>query len=138
MRTKAVHILVLFLVVYIGVVVTIGGWIVTFLMLVRDGGLLSGYVSTGFFGGLTLGRVVEVNRKEPLAPFTVALSSRYCKSTHHLEKKSFQLIVWLVPSFTAAVVSVFVIGILSVGPDVHKPHCKCYSSSRKWNDRMDG
>ena len=27
------------------------GWIVTFLMIVRDGGPSSGYVSTGFFGG---------------------------------------------------------------------------------------
>ena len=62
------------------------GWIVTFLMVVREGGPSSGYVSTGFFGGkyriipffcppctellffplgLTLGRVilVEVTKK---------------------------------------------------------------------------
>jgi len=47
---------------YVGVEVTIGGWIVTFLMLVRGGGPSSGYVSTGFFCGLTssLGRVVKV------------------------------------------------------------------------------
>jgi hypothetical protein len=70
MRNKTVHLLALFLVVYIGVEVTIGGiicsltsllnkklinvtqgWIVTFLMLVRGGGPSSGYVSTGFFGG---------------------------------------------------------------------------------------
>ena len=75
MRNKTVHLLALFLVMYIGVEVTIGGiyikylfqpyfvaqqiffvttfkgWIVTFLMLVRDGGPSSGYVSTGFFGG---------------------------------------------------------------------------------------
>ena len=54
MRTKAVHLLALFLVVYIGVEVSIGGWIVTFLMLVRGGGPLSGYVSTGFFGGKSI------------------------------------------------------------------------------------
>jgi fucose permease len=73
MRNKTVHLLALFLVVYIGVEVTIGGiimfalrrcstnhvttltqgWIVTFLMLVRGGGPSSGYVSTGFFGGKT-------------------------------------------------------------------------------------
>ena len=74
MRNKTVHLLALFLVVYIGVEVTIGGiicspmsflnknlitvtqgWIVTFLMLVRGGGPSSGYVSTGFFGGKYLG-----------------------------------------------------------------------------------
>ena len=71
MRNKTVHLLALFLVLYLGVEVTIGGmifrlllydchksddhcklgWIVTFLMLVRGGGPSSGYVSTGFFGG---------------------------------------------------------------------------------------
>ena len=70
MRNKTVHLLALFLMVYIGIEVTIGGiicsltsllnnkfnnctqgWIVTFLMLVRGGGPSSGYVSTGFFGG---------------------------------------------------------------------------------------
>ena len=69
MRNKTVHLLAFFLMVYIGVEVTIGGkifinymivtslitpksgWIVTFLMLVRGGGPSSGYVSTGFFGG---------------------------------------------------------------------------------------
>jgi fucose permease len=66
MRSKAVHLLALFVMVYIGVEVTIGGivfvlhdchksnycksgWIVTFLMIVREGasGPSSGYVSTG-------------------------------------------------------------------------------------------
>jgi fucose permease len=70
MRNKTVHLLAIFLMVYIGVEVTIGGmifrvnylivssldyyklgWIVTFLMIVRGGGPSSGYVSTGFFGG---------------------------------------------------------------------------------------
>ena len=75
MRNKTVHLLALFLMIYIGVEVTIGGklyfflstnthththtslnysksgWIVTFLMLVRGGGPSTGYVSTGFFGG---------------------------------------------------------------------------------------
>ena len=71
MRNKTVHLLSLFLMLYIGVEVTIGGiffirqltwlcrksdygklgWIVTFLMTVREGGPSSGYVSTGFFGG---------------------------------------------------------------------------------------
>ena len=76
MTHKAVHLLSLFLMVYIGVEVTIGGWTASFLMLVRGGGPKSGYVSTGFFSGkstvilknhclfiiilpgLTLGRVI--------------------------------------------------------------------------------
>ena len=73
MKNKTVHLLAAFLMVYIGIEVTIGGinsfpqivaqqmadncksgWIVTFLMIVRDGGPSSGYVSTGFFGGKLL------------------------------------------------------------------------------------
>jgi fucose permease len=37
--------------------VTLGGWIVTYIINVRGGGPSSGYVSSGFFGGLTLGRI---------------------------------------------------------------------------------
>jgi len=34
------------------------GWIVTYIIDERGGGAASGYVSSGFFGGLALGRVV--------------------------------------------------------------------------------
>jgi len=108
MRNKAVHLLALFLMVYIGVEVTIGGWIVTFLMIARGGGPMSGYVSTGFFGGLTLGRVVlvEVTKKIGTA------NSIYIYTILAI---FFQMIIWLVPSFTAAAISVTIIGIL-LGP----------------------
>ncbi|KIY52502.1 hypothetical protein FISHEDRAFT_63830 [Fistulina hepatica ATCC 64428] len=39
-------------------VVALGGWIVTFIIDERQGGKNSGYISSGFFGGLTLGRIV--------------------------------------------------------------------------------
>lgn len=45
---------------YVGTEITIGGWIVTFLRTVRGAGPSAGYVSTGFFSGLTLGRVLHV------------------------------------------------------------------------------
>ncbi|TFY79852.1 hypothetical protein EWM64_g4162 [Hericium alpestre] len=53
---KAVHLLALFILIYVGTEVTIGGWIVTFIIQVRGGGASSGYISTGFFAGMTLGR----------------------------------------------------------------------------------
>ncbi|KAL0057209.1 hypothetical protein AAF712_016153, partial [Marasmius tenuissimus] len=52
-----VHLLAFFILVYVGVEVTIGGWIVTYVIRLRDGGSNSGYISSGFFGGLALGRV---------------------------------------------------------------------------------
>jgi fucose permease len=41
------------------------GWIVTFIINERGGGPASGYISSGFFGGLMLGRVVLlwINKK---------------------------------------------------------------------------
>lgn len=41
------------------------GWIVTFMINERGGGASAGYVSSGFFGGLALGRVtlLWVNKK---------------------------------------------------------------------------
>ncbi|KAF8805637.1 MFS general substrate transporter [Phlegmacium glaucopus] len=108
MKYKSVHFLALFLVVYIGVEVTIGGWIVTFLMIVRGGGPSSGYVSTGFFGGLTLGRVI-------LVEVTKKIGSIYAIYVYTLLAIFFQLIVWLLPSFTGGAISVSIIGIL-LGP----------------------
>lgn len=37
--------------------ITLGGWIVTYIIKVRDGGPFSGYISSGYWGGIALGRV---------------------------------------------------------------------------------
>jgi fucose permease len=55
---KSVHLLAFFILVYVGAEVTIGGWIVTFIIELRGGGPSSGYISSGFFGGLMLGRII--------------------------------------------------------------------------------
>ena len=51
------HILAVFSLVYVGVEVTIGGWIVSYVIDERGGGPDSGYISSGFFAG-ELGCVV--------------------------------------------------------------------------------
>ena len=65
---RAVPLLTVFALIYIGVEVTLGGqrygfrncksnlilyigWIVTFIIRERDGGHSAGYISSGFFGG---------------------------------------------------------------------------------------
>ena len=50
-RQKNVHILAVFSLIYVGVEVTIGGWIVSYIIDERGGGPDSGYISSGFFGG---------------------------------------------------------------------------------------
>ncbi|KIM36781.1 hypothetical protein M413DRAFT_20429 [Hebeloma cylindrosporum] len=118
MRLKATHLLALFLLVYIGVEVTIGGWTVTFMMVVRGGGPSSGYIASGFFGGLTLGRLVllGVNKKVNSALSACSRSNdfnpswgKYVLYTYTLFSH-FQLVVWLVPSFAVGTVAVCCIG----------------------------
>lgn len=48
-----------FLLGYVGTEVALGGWVVTFMIRVRDGGAFaSGMTATGFWIGITVGRVV--------------------------------------------------------------------------------
>ncbi|KAI9438606.1 MFS general substrate transporter [Lactarius indigo] len=107
-KLKALHLLALFILVYVGVEVTIGGWIVTYVIQVRHGGPSSGYISTGFFGGLTVGRValLWVNKKigERMAIFVYALLTI-----------GLELVVWLVPSLIGGAVAVSLVGVL-LGP----------------------
>lgn len=49
----------LFLLGYVGIEVALGGWIVTFMIRVRDGSpFASGMTETGFWLGVTVGRLV--------------------------------------------------------------------------------
>ncbi|RDB30820.1 Bypass of stop codon protein 6 [Hypsizygus marmoreus] len=105
---KSVHLLAFFILVYVGVEVTIGGWIVTFIIEERHGGPSSGYISAGFFGGLMVGRVLLlwVNKKvgEHRAIFIYAVLAI-----------GLELIVWLVPSLIGDAVAVSLVGVL-LGP----------------------
>ena len=67
-RLKVVHLLAFFTLAYVGTEVSIGGWIVTFIIQERNGGSSSGYISSGFFAGLTVGRLalLPANRKVSL------------------------------------------------------------------------
>lgn len=62
MKHKLLHIMVAFVFVYVGIEVTVGGWIVTFLIGERGGDARAGYVSSGFFGGIS--RPLGVRRRK--------------------------------------------------------------------------
>ncbi|OCH86759.1 MFS general substrate transporter [Obba rivulosa] len=107
-RMRAVHYLAFFILIYVGVEVTIGGWIVTFVIDVRHGGPSSGYISAGFFGGLTLGRValLWLNKK---------IGERRVIFLYAFLAIGLELIVWLVPSLIGGAVAVSFVGML-LGP----------------------
>ncbi|KAI0701345.1 MFS general substrate transporter [Cytidiella melzeri] len=106
-RQREVHFLAFFILIYVGVEVTLGGWTVTYIMNVRGGGRNSGYVSTGFFAGLTFGRValLWVNKKigERNAIFVYTVLALL------------ELVIWFVPSLVGGAIAVSFIGVF-LGP----------------------
>ncbi|TBU62655.1 MFS general substrate transporter [Dichomitus squalens] len=105
---REIHLLSVFALIYVGVEVTIGGWSVTYVQEKRHGSSNAGYISSGFFGGLMLGRILLMwlNRKigERRALFLYALLAIQLEVT-----------VWVVPSLVENAIAVSFIGLL-MGP----------------------
>ncbi|TFK87362.1 MFS general substrate transporter [Polyporus arcularius HHB13444] len=105
---RAVHVLALFSLIYVGTEVTIGGWSVTYVQEKRNGNSNAGYISSGFFAGLMLGRLLLMwlNKKigERRALFLYALLAIQLEVT-----------VWVVPSLIENAVAVAFVGLL-LGP----------------------
>lgn len=105
---KTVHIMAFFILIYVGTEVTIGGWIVTFLIDERGGGPSSGYISSGFFGGLTLGRLILIWVNEKIGERRVVY-------IYTVLAIGLELVVWLVPSLIGDAIAVSLIGLF-LGP----------------------
>ncbi|KAG8772919.1 hypothetical protein FRC20_005778 [Serendipita sp. 405] len=108
LRQLHVHTLAAFVFIYVGTEVTIGGWIVTFMINERGGGASSGYVSSGFFGGLALGRValLHVNR---------LLGERNAVFLYIALGIALEITVWFVPSLIGNAIAVSLVG-MTLGP----------------------
>ncbi|KAJ6088189.1 hypothetical protein N7486_009450 [Penicillium sp. IBT 16267x] len=99
----------LFLLGYVGVEVALGGWIVTFMIRVRQGGAFaSGMTATGFWLGITVGRVI-LGFVTPRVGENIAISGYIAYSM------AFGLVLWLVPQFYASAVAVSLQGFF-LGP----------------------
>jgi len=105
---RIVHVLAFFILAYVGVEVTIGGWIVTFVRDKRGGGVSAGYLSTGFFGGLALGRIA-------LLWVTQKLGERRSIWLYIFCSIGLEITVWLIPSLLENAVAVALIGVF-LGP----------------------
>jgi len=105
---KNVHILAFFTLVYVGVEVTIGGWITTYIIDEKGGGPSAGYISSGFFGGMMVGRLALLWLNKKVGEKRVLYL--YAALAICLE-----LVVWFIPSLIGGAVAVSLIGVL-LGP----------------------
>ncbi|KAJ5058958.1 major facilitator superfamily domain-containing protein [Bipolaris maydis] len=99
----------LFLLGYVGIEVALGGWIVKFMLEVRDGEeFASGMTATGFWMGITVGRVV-------LGFVTPRLGEKLAITIYLPLTMALELIFWLVPQFYVSAVAVSLQGFF-LGP----------------------
>ncbi|KAJ4367420.1 hypothetical protein N0V83_007002 [Neocucurbitaria cava] len=99
----------LFLLGYVGVEVALGGWIVKFMLEVRHGEqFASGMTATGFWMGITVGRIV-------LGFVTPRLGEKLAIAIYLPITMALELIFWLVPQFYVSAVAVSLQGFF-LGP----------------------
>jgi fucose permease len=111
LKSRVTWVCSIFLTAYVGVEVAIGGWVVVFMLRVRGGGPFpSGMTSTGFWAGLTIGRVI-----------LGFVTPRLFKSEKHAIivylgiSLAFELLFWLIPNFYVSAVMVSFLGFF-LGP----------------------
>ncbi|KAF4617945.1 hypothetical protein G7Y89_g15037 [Cudoniella acicularis] len=106
---KLTWLLSIFLLIYVGTEVSIGGWIVTFMLEIRHGpAFSSGMVATGFWLGLTLGRVI-------LGFITGRIGEKLAITIYLILAVALELVFWLVKSFVTSAVMIAFVGFC-LGP----------------------
>ncbi|KAI4119363.1 MAG: hypothetical protein LQ345_000742 [Seirophora villosa] len=113
LKQKVTWICAGFLLCYVGLevhpAVSLGGWIVNFMIRVRHGEpFSSGMTATGFWLGITVGRVI-------LGFVTPKIGERLAVSAYLLVAVGCELVFWLVPQFIVSAVAVSLLGFF-IGP----------------------
>ncbi|KAH9207868.1 MFS efflux transporter [Leptodontidium sp. 2 PMI_412] len=108
-KSKTVILGALFIFAYQGAEVSISGWVISFLITARHGDPASvGYVTSGFWAGITLGRFFLSHPAhkigEKLFVYGMVVGAAV-----------FELLVWLVPNVIGDAVAVSIVGLL-LGP----------------------
>ncbi|OIW27747.1 tRNA wybutosine-synthesizing protein [Coniochaeta ligniaria NRRL 30616] len=109
LKDPIVWLIALFLLGYVGAEVSLGGWITTFMLVVRKANPFdAGLTVTFFWLGLTVGRVA-------LGFVTGRVGEKLAISVYLVLSIALQLLYWLVPSFVASAVFVAFLGFF-LGP----------------------
>ncbi|KKZ63973.1 hypothetical protein EMCG_01727 [[Emmonsia] crescens] len=110
-KNKITWICAFFLIAYVGIEVALGGWVVTFMIRVRHASnFASGMASTGFWAGITVGRVVLGFVTPRLFKSEKHAVTAYLGATVVLE-----LLFWLIPQFVVSAVMAAFLGFF-LGP----------------------
>ncbi|KAI1798744.1 MFS general substrate transporter [Daldinia bambusicola] len=108
-KSKVVLLGAIFIFAYQGAEVSISGWVISFLISTRNGNPSSvGYVTAGFWAGITLGRFA-------LSPLGSKIGEKLFVYIIVVGAAIFQLLVWLVPNIIGEAVSLAIVGLL-LGP----------------------
>lgn len=109
LKTRVAWVSAVFLLIYVGIEVALGGWIVEFMIQVRDGHpFQSGMVATGFWLGITAGRVI-------LGFITPRLGENLSIFIYLVLAMAMQILFWLVPQFIVSSIAAALVGFF-LGP----------------------
>ncbi|OBT65613.1 hypothetical protein VE03_05596 [Pseudogymnoascus sp. 23342-1-I1] len=109
LKSKITWLVAVFLLAYVGAEVALGGWIVTFMLQMRHGEpFASGMIATGFWLGLTAGRVA-------LGFVTGRIGEKLAVALYLALSVAMQLLFWLIPSFVASAIFAAFLGFF-LGP----------------------
>ena len=109
LKTRVAWVSAIFLLIYVGIEVSLGGWIVQFMLEVRNGkNFESGLSAMGFWLGITVGRLV-------LGFITPKIGENLSICIYLLCAMAMQLLFWLVPSFIVSSIAVGFVGFF-LGP----------------------
>lgn len=109
MKSRVTWICSAFLLAYVGTEVSLGGWVIEFMIQVRHGQPFpSGLTATGFWLGITVGRMV-------LGFVTARVGEKIAVATYLVFALGMQLLFWLVPQFIVSAVAIGLLGFF-LGP----------------------
>ncbi|KAL8789672.1 MAG: hypothetical protein Q9195_006725 [Heterodermia aff. obscurata] len=109
LRNRTTILGALFIFAYQGAEVSISGWVISFLISYRHSSPARvGYVTAGFWGGITLGRFALSHPAHKIGEKTAVVGLIAGAA-------AFQLLVWLVPNVIGEAVAVSIVGLL-LGP----------------------
>ncbi|CZR63352.1 related to tetracycline resistance proteins [Phialocephala subalpina] len=108
-KSKTVILGALFIFAYQGAEVSISGWVISFLITTRHGNPSAvGYVTSGFWGGITLGRFL-------LSHPAHLIGEKRFVYIMIVGAAAFELLIWFVPNIIGDAVAVAIVGLV-LGP----------------------